>query len=587
MIKLYIEDIIIPSGLTYEHNATSWQVSRDGKFDDPSNLILNVTEDSVNLLEYDLDYNLANSETISVRVKYFFNNNTETEWSHVLKITKGDRVVSTEIQYIFTPRLTYELANDDDFDLLVNGTDVSIIYGSMVHESTSWEILDTSGMVLWSRLRDVDNLTSIRITKTMFDLNSYKDAIIVKCVYHSDTDRESYPGKVIIITSKVDNFILLPYIEKLFLTGDNIIDPLFSFAHDDKYDWRVEDINGNVIKEELDINYNVDISIPGDLLVNEKDYVITILIKNDDNKLLRKLFKLEAVPRTMDMVNVNTTQTPVIRDKNLNNITSLTRCVTNEISKFMIPVIHKEYKRLRFFRKSGNDMKLSTFSPNLFLGDDLDVDFITNFTSPYQDYVLCTIKLDDKVYLKVYRFKKNKSIIYEASSFHLDEYDTTIFGSDHLSHTSIGEDEVLFTKNNGNGIKIFTINMFTGIKTVLVNETTEDMSGVPTVSYVDKKKVIILGSYNGINKAFLFDLMTNDVSLLNIDSNITNDLLTELRITRVNNNEMIVIGKRGNDELVETIINIDNNLWEFTGIKSTGSDYITMTDLNNRTIVYK
>ena len=206
MFKVSIPPITVQDA---KHNATSWQVSNNGRFTD-DDIIVNVEKDKDNLYEYLFDLPITNETIYYVRTKLHFDDDTETNWSKAVVVSKGIDGFSVNNTIIVTPKLELDVSPNEVplGGFHVTADNFMLYTGIGKHKSTDWVIEDIFGKKVWSREDDTYNLTKIRIPSNVLNYNS---TYVLKVRYKSDTNAYSNWGKIILTTipePKKDNNVL-------------------------------------------------------------------------------------------------------------------------------------------------------------------------------------------------------------------------------------------------------------------------------------------------------------------------------------------------------------------------------------------
>jgi len=185
----------LDTGNDYKHVATSWQVSDDPQF---KNLLVDDQKDKDNLTEITFDLPLTKDDKYYVRVKMHFDDDSETDWSKPIIITKDMDGFSVSNTIIGTPELSVDF-NPKTCPLggfTVNASDFILFTGTGSHRFTDWRIEDINGKLIWER-KNTTNLTSIRIPSRLLTPGK---TYIIKARYRSDTNAYSNWGKLIVNT---------------------------------------------------------------------------------------------------------------------------------------------------------------------------------------------------------------------------------------------------------------------------------------------------------------------------------------------------------------------------------------------------
>jgi len=196
-IKIAIDAPILPAGSGLTHVSTSWEVSKIPDFTDVTYKILSLLEDATNLLEYRLSYDLQPSEPLYVRTKYHFSGGVASNWSRIIPLNADQIGIKLSSTVVMTPipkvNINYDTNNNGT--MVITTPTMKLYAGSGTHQSTTWQIVDTDGKVIFNRINDVDNLTSISLDAKIIDSNK---AYVVKVRHTTNTNTDSNYGKLII-----------------------------------------------------------------------------------------------------------------------------------------------------------------------------------------------------------------------------------------------------------------------------------------------------------------------------------------------------------------------------------------------------
>jgi len=195
-LVLILDPIILPIGETKVHNATSWYVYNNNRYDVP---IYQSPKDTENLNYIEIDRTFIGDNTdiyVKIIVHYLDTDGTETE-DPPIKIsqnasqrglTYSNNIVSPPVIYI-----GYDEANLGK--LTIETSNFHMYRGMGSHEATSYRICELSGKVVYERLFDKENKESlgIYIRDIGYTLKKNK-TYLVKARHHSDTNCESSWG---------------------------------------------------------------------------------------------------------------------------------------------------------------------------------------------------------------------------------------------------------------------------------------------------------------------------------------------------------------------------------------------------------
>lgn len=210
-IKIAVDKPIAAGASDVVHTGTSYQVSKIPDFTKPEFMIVNVNNDTINLLHKRFEYDMLDTQALYVRTKYHYDNNRESNWSKIMPL-RGDQIgIKLSNTVINTPVVNAELTYNDNGTILITSSPYKLFAGVGAHRSTSYQVLDTDGVVYYNRDSDVDNLTSIEIPLSKLETGK---SYIVKVKYTSDTNTDSNYGKYLLTLDTKDNSLFhldMPY----------------------------------------------------------------------------------------------------------------------------------------------------------------------------------------------------------------------------------------------------------------------------------------------------------------------------------------------------------------------------------------
>jgi len=257
-----------------DHVATQWQISNNVDF---TSTLLDTgrDEDRLNILTTNLVP--LPGVTYYVRYKRFFSDDTESPWtkpkgytveldSSVL-LLHNDVIIDTPMIYV------------DKEELLGNG-DVTIRTSKYRgrgdgHFSTNYVITDLYGNVIFSRLNDDVNKTSITISTTGMGLNNY-NKFMIKASHKAGSGIESEFGSKIIVVDNF-NFVLVNDVNRIIPYDDfeitfkkineNIVEDIVNV--------KLIDMQTGFVYLDRDIADN-NVIIPGDILEPNKQFYLNV-----------------------------------------------------------------------------------------------------------------------------------------------------------------------------------------------------------------------------------------------------------------------------------------------------------------------
>lgn len=198
----------LPDSLPIKHTGTTWQVSKRPDFSIASNLLVDVGNDTVNLLEYDTDLDIADTATVYVRTRYHFTNSTDVDniltfdsgWSRISSLRGNQKGITVSDVIIATPKVHTAITylTDGTYNLAITTSAFKMFAGPGAHGSSSWLITDDDGSAIYKRPYDEDNLTSLVINSK--ELPSDK-ILLIRVSHQSDTNSSSYDGVAVLKNS--------------------------------------------------------------------------------------------------------------------------------------------------------------------------------------------------------------------------------------------------------------------------------------------------------------------------------------------------------------------------------------------------
>lgn len=266
-IKIAVDKPIVADGSNVIHTGTSYQVSKIPDFSKSNFFILNIVNDTENLLSKRFDYELSDTQALYVRTKYHYNGNRESNWSKIMPL-RGDQIgIKLSSTVINTPSVEAEINRDHDGIVIIKTGDFSLFAGVGVHESTSYEVVDTDGTVIYNREKDLDNLTSIILPLDKFDTSK---SYIIKAKHHTDNNADSNYGKCLFGINTGENTLFdldLPY---YFVPMRNIWFKLSIYTPNYKsIDIRIVDKYNDVVAVEKDQHTVTPSIYTGNIIIGE------------------------------------------------------------------------------------------------------------------------------------------------------------------------------------------------------------------------------------------------------------------------------------------------------------------------------
>ena len=280
-IKVSIDRPIPTDGGELEHVSTSWQLSRIPDFNIREEFIAESLEDTVNLLEYRPSLELEENVSVYARVKYHFNNGSESNWIKIIPINTNQRGIKMSGTVIATPKVSVEFKyNGINFSNLKITSSRYILYsGAGNHVSTDWYIKDINGKVLWSRLGDEKYLYEIVVDSSYVEPNK---VYIIEAVYNTDVNVSSLTGKAILNTNiNKNNLFRLEMLGDLVPNRDTYFKLWVYTRLHETADLVIKDNNGVTVAEATDLMGNELMINSGDLIPYHKYTILSRLKLND------------------------------------------------------------------------------------------------------------------------------------------------------------------------------------------------------------------------------------------------------------------------------------------------------------------
>lgn len=278
------------------HVATDWEVSDTISF---INKVLVSKEDRVNLTSITFPDVLDPSKDWYARARPLLTTGYKA-WGNVdvFRPVNVDNIKDYKDlpSRVGTPQLTSDSIQEDHaktlFNLIATGYDV---IGNSIHESTSWYIEDTNGVVIWSRIKDIFNKNTILVNEVILKSNQvYR----VKCMFHTSTNDVSDITTYTIKTSGKSDIFVISYLDGLDVTKNIELD-INNIEGTSLVTWEIlsvtKDVSESVWKAKT--KYPIVISDPDNIepydpsvtYVNEinKVTVPADTLKEDSNYLLK------------------------------------------------------------------------------------------------------------------------------------------------------------------------------------------------------------------------------------------------------------------------------------------------------------
>jgi len=162
----------LPNGLTVV--STSWFVNTKDDFS--GTVLLEDLNNSSKLFAYPLDFAIDNVAYAKVHMTL---SNGNVEKSDIIQLSKYNDN-GPESLFVFAPKITYDLSSFRQ-NIIIQINEPKMFYYTSDHISTTWRLVDSSGVPFYERERDVDNLLSLTIPERVYE---EKDAFTIEVVYN-------------------------------------------------------------------------------------------------------------------------------------------------------------------------------------------------------------------------------------------------------------------------------------------------------------------------------------------------------------------------------------------------------------------
>lgn len=267
------------SGLT--HSGTSYQVAKFPDFDKPENILFEDLNNNIDKLNIYVIVDSDDYKNLFIRTRYHFTKSDGTiiddNWSRVIPVNSKQKGFKISNIIIDTPSIDYEVNGEH---LTIKTTDFSMYYGPGKHISTSWRVRDNNNVIIYERLEDKDNLTSILLHNVLEFGKSY----ILEAKHHSDINNESNWGKFPLL-NYVNNYNLfdLELIGDLTYNRKQFFKLKLYTSSFNSLDIEVRSARGEVINKLYDTKQLVNFIRMEQMFVNQH-YEIYARIKFSDGK---------------------------------------------------------------------------------------------------------------------------------------------------------------------------------------------------------------------------------------------------------------------------------------------------------------
>lgn len=185
--RMMVTEPVIPTNSSLKHVGTAFQLSRSTDFTDSSAMILEgavYAEDGSNILLIENQIQIGLDEVVYSRYAYIFGDKnaltpdrdtyTVNQWSRISS-SHGDQVgFKFDNTVLATPVIdaveVVGSATLSGYKFTVSGFKV-LVGDKSPHAYTTWEISNTNNEVIYSRVKDEDNLTELILKKDLFNNN--------------------------------------------------------------------------------------------------------------------------------------------------------------------------------------------------------------------------------------------------------------------------------------------------------------------------------------------------------------------------------------------------------------------------------
>lgn len=238
----------IPSNVDKKHVGTQVQISRSTDFDNPSYMVVDkkiYLPD--NILNLTVEFQGSLDEVLYTRYRCLFDSKsqptanpdfyTEEQWSRISSVRGDQEGVRLDNVIITTPRVTVTKDSSSILDrkIKISVDGFKVLMGSGNHKYTTWEVVDTDGEVVFQRIKDEDNVNSIRIPEEIFKQGNL---YMVKAKFVTDTNAES-------------NYGVKPYVSNLVENGKFDLEPVLPFTQGQSLYFKLKLYTPNVTKLEV------------------------------------------------------------------------------------------------------------------------------------------------------------------------------------------------------------------------------------------------------------------------------------------------------------------------------------------------
>jgi hypothetical protein len=279
MIVLNIRDLQLDDQV--DHIATDWQVSRTLAFND---LVIKVTEDHVNLR------NIVFDEILDPNIKYYARarallSTGYTTWGNLDVFTPktiNDLNETLDLpSRIAIPAISTSSSpsDHDATNFTIYATGYSVV-GTASHIATTWVIEDLNGNVVWEKLSDPVNKSSIKVTDILLD----EDKIYrIRVMFHSNTHDASQPATKTIHVKSYNKIVLNSTLDEFNALTDNKID-ILPYEENAELTWEILYYkDGNLFTAYRETTAGNQVLIPASKLIENSSYILKITSNASEN----------------------------------------------------------------------------------------------------------------------------------------------------------------------------------------------------------------------------------------------------------------------------------------------------------------
>jgi len=274
-IEISISQPYIPAGSGLEHTETRYQVARNPDMTDV--VIDYTTTEAAELLHYNNDMSIARDEIFYHKERLTFNDGNFMESD--IESLSYNRVTKVHVSSIYTPKISINTSTLDvgHIHMVVKLSELSMVFGTDQHSSTDWYVKNTSGEVLWERLFDEDNLTSMIIPKNIF---IGRHVYVIEARQRTLND-ESYVGRLLVANELSGSGIAVVSKRILYLNTDNVIKVRLGAITRSAITWSLRTSKHEYVYKRIssiiDSTFNIiDIHIDGRKLNGQDDYYLEL-----------------------------------------------------------------------------------------------------------------------------------------------------------------------------------------------------------------------------------------------------------------------------------------------------------------------